>query len=60
MACECENCGNPTYDCGERLCQQCFIDSLPDNTSKNIASGGRFYKEDLEPKVENPIGYAEL
>jgi len=46
MSCICEKCGNPTYDCGERLCQRCFIESLPDKTSKNIATGGRFYEEE--------------
>jgi len=48
MACICEKCGGLTYDCGEELCQQCFIDSLTDDVSKNLASGGHFYGEKLE------------
>jgi len=58
MACLCEKCGKPTYDCGERLCHQCFMDSLPDDTSKNMASGGRFYGEKLLP--DNPVGHVDL
>jgi len=53
MACICEKCGELTYDCGEKLCQRCFIDSLHDDTSKNLASGGRFYGEKLEKESEH-------
>lgn len=50
MSCTCEQCGNPTHDCGARLCWQCEIDSLPDDTSKNLFAGGRFYGEKLLEK----------
>jgi len=58
MACICENCGRPTYDCGARLCARCELDKQPDDTSKNIFVGGRFYGEKLER--DNPVGHVDL
>ena len=57
MACVCENCGRPTYDCGARLCAQCELDRQ-DDTGKNMITGGRFYGEKLEQ--ENPVGHVDL
>jgi len=46
--CVCEKCGKPT-SCGEKYCDQCFIDQLQTDAEKNIYSGGRFYdKEEHE------------
>jgi hypothetical protein len=47
MSCKCIKCKKPTYDCSSKLCRQCFLDSLPDNVSRNIAVQGRFYGEKL-------------
>jgi len=44
--CKCENCGC-VCDCGEKLCGQCFLDTLDDPAEKNLFSGGRFYGEKL-------------
>jgi len=43
--CKCEKCGRPAA-CGERLCDQCFLDSLEDEASKNLFSSGRFYEKE--------------
>jgi len=59
MACRCIKCGN-YCDCGEKYCDNCFIENCQTDTEKNMCAGGRFYGEKLEPKVENPVGYAEL
>jgi len=58
MACNCEECGKPTNDCSERLCGRCLIESLPDDASKNLATGGRFYGEKPH-RVDNPVGHVE-
>ena len=47
MACRCIKCGMVTT-CGEKYCEYCMIDEcMKTDTSKNIASGGRFYGEEL-------------
>ena len=55
MPCFCENCGC-ICDCGERLCGQCFLDTLDDPTEKNLFSGGRFYDENLLKGDISPSG----
>jgi len=47
MSCKCIKCGMVTT-CGEKYCEYCMIDEcMKTDTSKNIASGGRFYGEEL-------------
>jgi len=46
MPCVCENCGQPTYDCGSRLCDNCFLDDCcKTDTEKNMFLQGNFYKD---------------
>ena len=47
MACRCEKCGNPAA-CGEKYCDNCFIENCQTDTEKNMYVGGRFYGEKLE------------
>jgi hypothetical protein len=45
MSCVCEKCGKPAA-CGERFCDQCFIDETRnDEASKNLDKGGHFYEK---------------
>ena len=53
MACICENCGKPSYDCNSRLCGRCLIEEGDDDTKRDMASGGRFYGEKLEQESEH-------
>jgi len=54
MACKCEKCGRVTT-CGERFCEYCMIDEcMKTNAAKNLASGGRFYGENLEKENDKP------
>jgi len=48
MPCKCIKCGR-LVDCGEKLCPDCFLDTL-NNVEKNLYLGGHFYKvkEDYE------------
>ena len=44
MACTCEKCGAKVYDCGERLCDRCFIEECcKSDAEKNLFVGGNFY-----------------
>ncbi len=45
LPCLCEKC-NRICDCGERLCSQCFVDTLNAPESKNLFTGGNFYKQE--------------
>jgi hypothetical protein len=51
MPCVCEKCGC-ICDCGERLCNMCFIDTLDDPVEKNLAAGGKFYDEGEDVTTE--------
>ena len=54
MPCLCEKCGRPTYDCGSRLCDQCFLEECCKTyTEKNMFLGGRFYGEKLDGKLKD-------
>jgi hypothetical protein len=48
MPCICETpgCGD-ICDCGERLCGECFVSTLEDDTERNLFAGGRFYGDSL-------------
>ena len=53
MACRCEHCGMPTYDCNSRLCGRCLIEEGDDDIKRDMASGGRFYGEKLKKEGEH-------
>ncbi len=48
MPCICQNpgCGK-LCDCENTLCNLCFVDTLDDDTERNLFVGGRFYGESL-------------
>ena len=52
MACRCEKCGKPTYDCGSRLCGRCIIEESDSPVDRNLNTGGRFCEEKLEKESE--------
>lgn len=43
MSCKCEKCGK-RCDCGERFCEEHFLETL-DEPGKNIYLGGRFHEK---------------
>jgi len=46
MPCVCEKCGNKVCDCGEKYCDQCFIEECcKTETEKNMFLGGQFYRK---------------
>ena len=48
MPCKCQVKGCENYCvCGEKYCDQCFLDICEDDEERNIYLGGRFYGEDL-------------
>ena len=49
--CKCEKCGEPCA-CGERYCDQCFIDELQTDAEKNLYTGGRFYGEEWKSSLK--------
>ena len=51
MPCLCKKCQNRRVECGEEYCDQCILDSLEDEASKNIYSGGRFYGDKFKKKA---------
>ena len=42
MNCHCSKCGYPC-ECGEEYCEACFLESLHEDSEKNIYAGGKFY-----------------
>lgn len=50
MACVCK-CGK-RKDCDEKYCEQCLIDEVQANVTKNLDASGRFYGEKLEKENE--------
>lgn len=48
MLCKCQASGCENYCvCGEKYCDQCFLDACEDDTERNVYVGGRFYGEKL-------------